>query len=109
MLEKSEEDSMQEGSEQALTDDDIAIADYMIDRGIDSPSELSSEELEGWIRALQPCERCQLRTPFRCKGCKAIVCLNPHCRDKHNQQCTSTWKHWLVEAYGRVKKWVQKL
>ena len=34
---RSEADSMPEESERTLTEDDIAIADYMISRGIDSP------------------------------------------------------------------------
>ena len=71
---RSEADSMPEESERTLTEDEIATADYMINHGIDSPSEMSSEELEIWIRALEPCEVCQLRTPFRCRRCLAIVC-----------------------------------
>ena len=95
-------------SERTLTEDEIATADYMINHGIDSPSEMSSEELKSWIRALEPCEACQLRTPFRCRRCKAVVCLHPQCRKDHDEQCPITWRQWIVKSCGYVKEWVQE-
>ena len=81
------------------------VSQWLVEHDVDSASEISSEELALWIEALEPCECCGLRTPFRCRNCGRVVCLDPTCRNRHSTVCGMSWKQWFWSLFGCFHFW----
>ena len=81
------------------------VSQWLVEHDVDSVSEISSEELALWIEALEPCECCGLRTPFRCRNCGRVVCLDPTCRNRHSTVCDMSWKQWFWSLFGCFHFW----